>query len=469
MPLRRKLLLSMVTPALLILVVGVAGIASLDHLRQVAGRILSNNYQTIQQARRLERSLSQLEALQGAAVPAAEALEQGQALAEVFEDALRGCERNVTERGEAQLLARIREQWTALRQTPHNEGAAAPALHGSIAELVGLNERAMFSYERETARVGRLMIAGVAVSALAATLALGLFALVSAGRISRPVREVADRLHRALNPRHAAAASPPGGGDEIERLRVELADLLGRLARYEDEQHRRFEDARRRFISMLSHQLKTPMTSLSLSVNLLREKLREASPQQRELLDIATEDCASLSRLVSELIEAAREASPDLALKPRRRDVAALLRSALRPLVPQAEERGVDLAIPPEGPPVFALVDPVKFPWVVTNIAGNALRYTGARGRVAVTVGRAAEGIEIAVSDTGRGIPAADLESIFEPYFTVDDDRAPGTHGLGLAIAREIVVAHGGTLEAESEPGQGTRFRIRLPAPEDPA
>lgn len=468
MPLRRKLLLSMVTPALLLLVVGVAGVASLDHLRQVAGRILSDNYQTIQQARRLERSLSQLEALEAAAVPAAEARTRREVLAEAFEDALRGSEGNVTEPGEAQLLASIREQWTTLRQPLPRAGAAA-ALHGSIAELVGLNERAMFSYERETGRVGRLMIAAVAVSALAATLALGLFALASAGRISRPVREVADRLHRALNPGHAAAASPPGGDDEIERLRLELDDLLGRLARYEDEQHRHFDDARRRFISMLSHQLKTPMTSLSLSVNLLREKLRDASPQQRELLDIATEDCASLSRLVSELIEAAREAAPDLAMKPRRRDLAALLRSALRPLVPQAEERGVDLALPPEGRSVHALVDPVKFPWVVANIAGNALRYTGAGGRIAVTVSRTARGIEIAVADTGCGIAAADLESIFEPYYTVDDDRAPGTHGLGLAIAREIVAAHGGTLDAESEPGRGTVFRIRLPAQEEPA
>ncbi len=587
MPLRRKLLLSLVTPAILILVVGVTGIYSLLHLEQAAGRILSDNYQSIQQTRRMERSLW---LLQTDPSPSVGRETHRQEWTAPFEEALRVCESNVTEPGEADVLRRIRQTWDSLSRAPlppmpDREAAirSLSTLHDAIAELVVLNEQAMVAYEQDAGNVARLMIAGVGISALVAIMALGVFATVSARRIAEPVSRVADRLHQALNPSGSERMSAETTGDEIQRLGEELDDLLERLARYEDEQHRklsnlqgrlafvinevleglvllddqlrilavnrvarrilgmsngeglrlgalrpredvrrvlapildgtfqperdlgelrfpvdgeervyrprvltvsggegavegylllfwdvteqrRFEDARHRFISMLSHQLKTPMTSLSLSVNLLRERLRDASPQEAELLTIATEDCGSLSRLVSELIEAAREQTPDLAVKPRRRDLIPLLRSALRPLVPQAEGMGVELTVPDADRAVMVRVDPVKFPWVVTNIAGNALRYTARGGRIAVSVSTAGEWVEVTVADTGRGIPQEDLDSIFEPYFTVDDERAPGTHGLGLAIAREIVVAHGGTLEVASEPGKGTTFRIRLPA-----
>jgi signal transduction histidine kinase len=215
---------------------------------------------------------------------------------------------------------------------------------------------------------------------------------------------------------------------------------------------------------MLSHQLKTPMTSLTMSVNLIREKLKDAAPAQVELLSIARENCNSLSALVSDLIEAAREITPDLALKPLRMDLARLLRSALRPLVPQAEDKGVELVVPADAPAVLAYVDPVKFPWVVANIAGNALRYTDRGGRIAVEVSVSSGQVQVSVEDTGAGIARENIARIFQPYVSLDREPQPGTHGLGLAIAKEIVEAHGGAIEAWSEPGEGTRFHIRLPA-----
>ena len=229
-------------------------------------------------------------------------------------------------------------------------------------------------------------------------------------------------------------------------------------------EQRRFEESRQRFISMLSHQLKTPMTSLSMSVNLLREKFKDLEPAQAELLSIATENCNSLAALVSDLIEAARDVTPGLSLKTRRVNIVRLLRSALRPLVPQAEDGGIELLVPADDRQVLANVDPIKFPWVVTNIAGNALRYTPRGGRIEVTVLPRVGEIEVTVRDTGVGIPAKVIDRIFQPYVSLDDEPQPGTHGLGLAIAREIMEAHGGSIAAESEPGVGTRFHIRLPA-----
>ena len=591
-PLRRKLLLSMVIPALLLGMLGAMGIFSLRHLEQAAGRILADNYRSIQESRRMTRSLRLLEAPvdDGAGTANGDGRD---AAGRELEEALRRCEANVTETGEVEILRRIRTSWEQLRFALKARGAAGldpqksrdlQAMHTDIEELVSLNERAMIAYEQESRRVARGMLGAVSVAALAAFVALALFALLSAHRISRPVTEVADRLHQALNPTSLNKPSTTASAvDEIGRLREELDALLLRLAHYEDEQarklshlegrlafvmnkvleglvltdaehhilaanrvgrtllgmatgvgqrleelepredvrkllvplmegtfqperdlgevrfeidnsdrifrprvltvpasggevegylilfwdvteQRRFEESRRRFISMLSHQLKTPMTSLTMSVNLIREKLKDAAPAQVELLSIATENCNSLSALVSDLIEAAREITPDLALKPHRMDLARLLRSALRPLVPQAEDKGVTLVVPKEEPAILASVDPVKFPWVVTNIAGNALRYTDRGGRIEVAVSSDKEQVEVIIEDTGNGIARENIERIFQPYVSLDREPQSGTHGLGLAIAKEIVEAHGGTIEASSEQGRGTRFVIRLPA-----
>ncbi|MBN2499053.1 MAG: PAS domain-containing protein [Deltaproteobacteria bacterium] len=584
MPLRRKLLLAMLIPAILLGVVGTIGVYSLRHLEQAAGRILADNYRSIQEARRMERALHDLEFRLGSGAV-------GGQMVSSFDEALDRCESNITERGETAVLGRIRAEWSLLRPAfgdaaagQREQGPAAEKLYQDLEELISLNEHAMIEYERETRRVARVMLGAVAGSVLAAVVALAFFALISAGRISRPVTQVADRLHIALKPADGAdRAEGRRNLDEIERLRQELDALLERLSRYEDEQDRklshlqgrlafvmnevleglilldaehgvmamnrvarkllgpgcvegarldaldlcedlrrvlepllsgavlaerdlgelrheldgrervyrprvltlstgdgsvegylllfwdvteqhRFEESRRRFISMLSHQLKTPMTSLTMSVNLLQEKLKDVPHAHAELLSIATENCNSLSALVSDLIEAARDVTPDLTLKPRRVDIVRLLRSALRPLAPQAEDRGIELVMPSEDEPILISVDPVKFPWVVTNITGNALRYTGRGGRIEVAVARAEDRIEVSVEDTGAGIPAEHIELIFQPYVSLDEEPQPGTHGLGLAIAREIVEAHGGSIEARSEPGIGTRFAIRLPS-----
>ncbi|MBU2502682.1 PAS domain-containing protein [bacterium] len=594
MPLRRKLLFAMMIPAILLVTVGAIGVYSLRHLEQAAGRILADNYRSIQETRRMEEALRAFlsadpdhPASMGAGSP--------ERVIRRFESALDGCEANITEAGETAVLRSIRSRWVELKPTLTADGgpsaeagrdraASVAEIYGDVERLVVLNETAMIEYEQETRHVAKVMLGAVTGSSLAAIIALTLFALISARRISRPVVEVADRLHLALGPDEGAGGSATRSNvDEIGRLRQELDALLERLRRHEDEQNRklshlqgrlafvmnevlegmvlldaeqrvmtmnrvarallgpgiaegsrlgdgrlrpdvqealapflagdfqperdldelhhaadgeeriyrprvltvtagggtiegylllfwdvteqqRFEESRRRFISMLSHQLKTPMTSLSMSVNLMREKIRDAAPAQAELLAIATEDCNNLAALISDLIDAAKDVTPELTLKIRRVDVARLLRSSLRPLVPQAEEKEIDLVLPAADGGVFAEVDPVKFPWVVTNIVGNALRYTPPRGRVSVEVTPGPDGIRVSVTDTGAGIPAEHLDKIFQPYWSLDEEPRPGTHGLGLAIAREVMEAHGGSIAAESRPGAGTSFHLHLPS-----
>lgn len=567
MRLHQKLLLTMLLPALLLGLVGVVGVSSLLQLEQAAGRILSHNYASIQQCRVMEEALRSL--------LVAEQAEARQA-SERFAVALALCEENVTEAAEPAVLTRLRARWAPLREAvlagerptePHLREASE-----SLAELVAINEAAMFADEHETTRAAGAMVAATLAAALLALLALGAYAWLSAKRISHPVVEVAERLHRALNPDASAGAA--AGGDEIELLRAELDALLERLRGYEaqttqerisledrlalvmgevneglllldaearalalnpvaeqllgaqpgqalqellpqaeelrrcldsilrgedtglgelraaigDEERiylpkvtrlheggerlvlfwdvteeRRFEESRRRFISMLSHQLKTPLTSLRMSVELLQERSGQLPAAAAELLEIARQDCRNLARLVSDLIDAAQDVAPELVLNLRSVGLAGLLVSALRPLRKQAEDQQVELALPPTTPELRVRVDPVKFPWVVTNITGNALRYTPAGGRISVRLSAEVDAVWIEVRDSGAGIAAADLESIFLPRVSLASQPEPGTHGLGLAIAREIVEAHRGTITAESELGEGTTFRIRLP------
>lgn len=596
MPLRRKLLIAMLIPAILIGTVGVVGVVSLVHLEKAAGRILSKNYRSIQEARKMEHTLRAFETI---------VLEQSHEnvdtlkaneLLKQFNDALAKCERNITEHGERTVLRRLKNNWKrqgsrlmTMQSRPYaylirDIHHANVALFRDVDALIALNEKAMFSYERKTRKDARLMIFGVGSALIAAIIALAVLATTSANRISRPISKVAGQLHKALNPEEKdIEADILGRVDEIERLRQELYDLLRRLAHYEDEQtrklnhlqgrlafvinevleglalldnehhiltvnrvarkilnitaeeesslsalnpnpdvagilniilekkflpdrdlgefqfeidgdtrvyrpriltistsvgdiegylllfwditeQRRFEESRRRFISMLSHQLKTPMTSLSMSINLLREKLDTASPRMVELMSIATDNCNSLSTLISELIEASRETTPDLTLAPRRVDLAALLRSALHPLKPQAEEKEIELVVPARSSAFYASVDPVKFPWVITNLVGNALRYTPPQGRISVDLKSSRNNLTvIEVADTGSGITEDDLAHIFDPYVSLDTDPQPGIHGLGLAIVKEIVLAHNGSIHAESTVGRGTVFRIEVP------
>lgn len=595
MPLKRKLLFAMLVPAFLIGTVGIVGVVSLRHLEKAAGRILSENYHSIQEARKMERILRLLESKALGEEDDSPDSQNTSVLVKQFDEALGKCEKNITEHGESGVLDRLRNRWKnqrghLLKAEPGSTVDEIRTLHRGnvvlfkdLAALIELNEEAMFSYERKTRKVARLMVLGVSGAFIAALIALLALAIISANRISKTISQVAGQLHKALNPSEKdIEADILGRVDEIERLRQELDDLLKRLDHYEDEQtrklnhlqgrlafvinevleglalldsehriltvnrvarsilniqngegtalsvlnphpdvatildtivegkflperdlgefqfeidgnarvyrpriltisssdgaiegylllfwdvteQRRFEESRRRFISMLSHQLKTPMTSLSMSINLLREKLDPASPRLGELMGIATENCNSLSNLISELIEASREVTPDLSLTPRRVDLIGLLRSALRPLKPQAEEKEIELVFPPSKGELHAWVDPVKFPWVVTNLVGNALRYTNTHGQIRVTVEKRRRSVVVAVADSGSGISDKDLTHIFNPYVSLDAEPQPGTHGLGLAIVKEIVQAHNGTIRAESEIGKGTTFRIEIP------
>ncbi len=233
----------------------------------------------------------------------------------------------------------------------------------------------------------------------------------------------------------------------------------------------RSQQAQRDFVANVSHDLKTPLTSIQgYSQALLDGTAASAANRSRAAL-VINQEAQRLGRLVEEVIDLARIDSGRLQLRLEPVDLAALIAELVELLEPRtvAAEITLTTRLPGNGlPPLRA--DPDRLRRVLTNLLDNALAYTPPGGAVEIVAApvpvSAAQpgGIEIAVADTGPGIDADDLARVFERFYRVDKARTVGnSSGLGLAIVKEIVEAHGGTVGVESLPGQGSRFWLRLP------
>ena len=216
------------------------------------------------------------------------------------------------------------------------------------------------------------------------------------------------------------------------------------------------------FVATASHELKTPLTSIGMSIGLLEERHGEDLPERdRELLEGTVEDVDRLKALVEDLLDLSKIESGQMEMEVAPVPVDLLARKATQALRSQAEEQGIDLTteIPDELPEVRA--DPTKVTWVLNNLISNALRYTETGGCVCLSACESGQAIELAVEDDGAGIPYALQPKIFDKFVQVDDGKSSGT-GLGLSICKEIIEAHGGRIWVDSEPGQGSTFTFTL-------
>ena len=217
-------------------------------------------------------------------------------------------------------------------------------------------------------------------------------------------------------------------------------------------------------VSTVSHELKTPLTSIQMAIHLLLEEVvGPLTPKQVELLLAARQDSDRLLAMVNDLLDLTRieQGRVRLDLVPvAPRD---LIGEAIERFEARARDAGVALEADaaPDLPEVLA--DRERIGHVFDNLVGNALRHTGRGGRVRLTA-RAGDGeVRLKVADTGEGIPAEHLPHIFEKFYQVPGSRRGGGVGLGLAIVREIITAHGGQVDVISHPGAGTTFSFTLP------
>ena len=228
-------------------------------------------------------------------------------------------------------------------------------------------------------------------------------------------------------------------------------------------QQRQLDEKKSGAVSAVSHQLKTPLTSIRMAIHLLlEEKVGGLSPKQADLLVSAGEDAERLNTIIDELLDIGRISSGKARMDLRPVPPIDLVAREIEAYRPAARDGGVSLAIdlPATLPQVW--VDPPRVAHVFANLLSNALKYTPPGGKVTLSAKAEGEFVRFRVSDTGVGIPEKYLSRIFEQFFRVPE-QGPGTGvGLGLAIVKDIVEAHGGTVGVESREGMGSTFHFTL-------
>ena len=218
------------------------------------------------------------------------------------------------------------------------------------------------------------------------------------------------------------------------------------------------------FLMTASHELKTPLTSIRMSLDLLKEEFPSGSSgRPHELVEIASEEVARLQALISDVLDLSKIESGRIELQFSSISVSGVITHAGQLLRSQMEAKGIALLIVHPEKDFWVKADESKLLWVLTNLLANALRYTDSGGSIRVSVRRIGQFGHFMVVDSGVGIPADALDRIFEKFVQLRDGRNAGGTGLGLPISREVVRAHGGTIWAESELGKGSVFEFTIP------
>jgi NtrC-family two-component system sensor histidine kinase KinB len=219
------------------------------------------------------------------------------------------------------------------------------------------------------------------------------------------------------------------------------------------------------FVMTASHELRTPLTSINMAVNLLRESAEtKLTDQERSLLEACHEDVQRLRALVNDLLDLSKIEAGKLELTFESVQPRFLCDQALSVIKPQAESKGLELAleVPEDLPAVTA--DPHKIVWVLVNLLANAIRYTPTGGHIRLRGEPVGNQVQLSVADDGEGIPFELQPRIFEKFVQVKPGDSGGGSGLGLAICKEIIRAHRGAVWLDSVPGKGSTFTFTLPS-----
>ena len=291
---------------------------------------------------------------------------------------------------------------------------------------------------------------------LAGALAAGIALLVArwlARGMTQPLRDMAAAAHRMET------------GDYSRRVRTRSRDEVGQLATAFNRMSAELENleqSRRDLVANVSHELKTPIAAIRAHLENLLDGVEQPEPRTMEVMLSQTE---RLGRLIEQLLELSRLESGELPLQREQIPLAPLVTQVLSEIEMARSDRGVavESELPNDLPSVNA--DRERVHQVLFNLVDNAVRFTPSGGAVTVSAHRHNGSVEVKVSDTGVGIPPEHLPRLFERFYRADParSRGDGGTGIGLAIARSVVEAHGGHIRAESELGRGSVFTFDLP------
>ncbi|HEV8641487.1 MAG TPA: ATP-binding protein [Methylomirabilota bacterium] len=355
--------------------------------------------------------------------------------------------------GEEQALLARGQREQALRLSDTETRALIERVESLLDQLIEQIRSAALGAQAEAARLEARTWGGVLIAFGAAVV----LALVGTAAI-------AFRLTWSLRAL-SAATSAVATGSFPEPVRVEGEDEVAALARSFNamaEQLRELDALKETFLATVSHELRSPLTSMREAAHLLRDEVPGGlNPKQARLVKIIEAGSERLLRLVNQILDLSRLRAGTLPIERKPFELDRLVARAVEELRPQAQEAGLALEVERTGQRFDYLGDEDRLVQVVVNLVANAIRFTPRGGRVTARVLDVGPEIEVHVEDTGIGIPASALPHIFGWYEQAHHRR--GGTGLGLPIVRGLVEAHGGRVTVESQEGKGSRFTVLLP------
>jgi signal transduction histidine kinase/ActR/RegA family two-component response regulator len=318
--------------------------------------------------------------------------------------------------------------------------------------------------EAVDAPLRRSLIAIAAGGLGCAGLALAVAVLVGR-RVTAPMAALAAAARR-FGEGGALGADAPAGVDEVEDVRRAFVGAAA-LVRQRAEEAAVAARAKDEFLAILSHELRTPLNAVYGWARMLQD-MAFNTPQQAHALDVIVRQSNAQLQLIDNLLDVSRVVTGKMRLDVRPTDLPAVIEQAIDAVRPAADAKGMTV----DPPAALIMADAARLQRVIWNLVMNGVKFTLRGGRVDVRVDATGAHATIVVSDTGAGIPADVLPFVFEPFRQADSSstRAHGGLGLGLALVRQIVELHGGTVTARSDgPGRGATFTVTLPRAAAPA
>jgi signal transduction histidine kinase len=305
---------------------------------------------------------------------------------------------------------------------------------------------------------------------IASAVSIALATLVTRS-VTRPLQHVAQAAQKITAGDYSQTV-PVEGSSEFKEVALNFNQMSQKV--------RDTQQSQRDFLANVTHELKTPLTSIQGFAQAIQDGAAREPEAVRKSAAIIHDEATRMNRLVMELLELARIESGQIVMRREAVKLDLVLHSVIERLALRAQTSGVELQTEIVADLPALVGDGDRLAQILSNLIDNALKHTPSGGKVVVAARslsgstavkrgtlRAIGGVEISVADTGPGIPAEDLSRIFERFYQVEKSRArskEGSLGLGLAIVKEIVAAHGGTIHAESIVGLGTKFVVWLPS-----
>lgn len=456
MKIKTKLRLGIGLLFAMITVLAVVGIRQVSLLSADARNILIANHNSLEYTRHMLRALDELEVHAGAL--------------DVFKRNLEAQQKNITEAGEKVLTERLAGHFERLKMNVRDKEMAElirdDALEIMTINLAAINRKSHIASQTAKRSMVLIGITGTLCFIIAFTLFVNL-----PGNIANPIRKLTESIRQIARQNYTERVHF-GSGDEFGELARSFNTMAEKLQEYDSSnlaklmiEKKRVEElsfAKTNFIANVSHELKTPISSIKITLDLLRnERIGDTNPEQRSLHDSIREDADRLLKITGELLNIAQVESGKIQLNIAGTSPQEIVRYVVAANQTQAENRGIRLEIIDDNVQSGVLADSEKTAWVLTNLVSNAIRYSYDHSSIRIILREDAEAIRIAVADSGQGISPEYQDKIFDRYFRVPGSSREGT-GLGLAISREFMEAQDGTLTVESKLGAGSTFTIAL-------